>query len=79
MAALSYKRHAILPAKGWDDPHDPYSPPSATAERFAPAGPHIWRKSGMTKRPARNGHDLDYSEIDDLHEISGGEQRALIW
>lgn len=24
-------------------------------------------------------HDLDYSEIDDLDEISGDEQQALIW
>lgn len=24
-------------------------------------------------------HDLDYSEVDDLDEISGDEQQALIW
>jgi hypothetical protein len=24
-------------------------------------------------------HDLDYSEIDDLDEISGDEQLALVW
>jgi hypothetical protein len=26
-----------------------------------------------------NKHDLDYAEIDDLDEISGDEQLALIW
>lgn len=25
------------------------------------------------------GHDLDYSEIDELDEIDGDEQLALIW
>lgn len=31
------------------------------------------------KGPIVKQHDLDYAEIDDLDEISGDEQLALIW
>jgi hypothetical protein len=33
----------------------------------------------MTAARDEDVHDLDYSEIDELDEISGDEQLALIW